>query len=132
MKTNRIDAYGYLGIALAVIVAFLFIPLSNNNKLVYLGAFILIMSIYYTLFIYFILEKEQGIKNDMLSQSQFFTPISVENRAKRKPTAPISGKCSICNENVMMPYRCSYCDRTFCSKHRLPENHKCDGLIKKN
>jgi predicted nucleic acid binding AN1-type Zn finger protein len=25
----------------------------------------------------------------------------------------------------MMSYRCSYCEKTFCSGHRLPESHEC-------
>lgn len=28
----------------------------------------------------------------------------------------------------MLPYTCRYCGGTFCDKHRLPENHSCDGL----
>ena len=27
-----------------------------------------------------------------------------------------------------MPYRCRHCGGTFCSEHRLPENHDCPGL----
>lgn len=27
-----------------------------------------------------------------------------------------------------MPYTCSFCGCKFCSEHRLPENHSCDGL----
>lgn len=27
-----------------------------------------------------------------------------------------------------MPYTCNFCGNTFCSEHRLPENHSCDGL----
>jgi len=27
-----------------------------------------------------------------------------------------------------MPYTCSFCGNRFCSQHRLPENHSCDGL----
>jgi len=33
------------------------------------------------------------------------------------------GKCDYCGENVALPYRCSYCEGIFCSKHRLPEKH---------
>ena len=27
-----------------------------------------------------------------------------------------------------MPYTCSFCGQKYCSEHRLPENHTCDGL----
>jgi hypothetical protein len=27
-----------------------------------------------------------------------------------------------------MPYRCRYCKGRYCSDHRLPENHQCEGL----
>jgi hypothetical protein len=38
------------------------------------------------------------------------------------------GNCDYCGENVELPYRCSYCRGTFCSEHRLPENHNCTEL----
>lgn len=38
--------------------------------------------------------------------------------------------CSICGKNEMLPYKCNYCGWTYCSKHRLPENHNCPGLEK--
>ncbi|MDY6768575.1 MAG: rhomboid family intramembrane serine protease, partial [Candidatus Nanohaloarchaea archaeon] len=37
-------------------------------------------------------------------------------------------ECSECGENVSMPFRCKFCDESFCSRHRLPENHDCEGL----
>jgi len=27
-----------------------------------------------------------------------------------------------------MPFRCKFCEDVFCSEHRLPENHDCEGL----
>ena len=38
------------------------------------------------------------------------------------------GKCDYCGENAALPYKCSYCGGTFCSEHRLPENHNCAEL----
>jgi hypothetical protein len=37
-------------------------------------------------------------------------------------------KCAECNEEVLLPYRCSYCQNYFCLQHRLPESHNCPNL----
>jgi membrane associated rhomboid family serine protease len=37
-------------------------------------------------------------------------------------------KCDICGEEVALPFKCRYCGGTFCSNHRLPENHSCKRL----
>lgn len=29
---------------------------------------------------------------------------------------------------MFLPYKCKYCGGTFCSEHRLPENHNCPGI----
>ena len=34
-------------------------------------------------------------------------------------------KCQYCGEDVVLPFRCSYCNQYFCVEHRLPENHAC-------
>ncbi|WP_416838918.1 rhomboid family intramembrane serine protease [Haloferax sp. DFSO52] len=36
--------------------------------------------------------------------------------------------CDVCGADESLPYRCSRCGGTFCSNHRLPENHNCTGL----
>jgi len=36
--------------------------------------------------------------------------------------------CDVCGEQLSLPYRCRGCGGTFCSEHRLPENHACPGL----
>jgi len=36
-------------------------------------------------------------------------------------------ECDVCGEKVM-GFSCSYCGGTFCSDHRLPENHDCENL----
>jgi membrane associated rhomboid family serine protease len=33
--------------------------------------------------------------------------------------------CDACGKEIPLPFRCSYCGGTFCSDHRLPENHAC-------
>lgn len=38
--------------------------------------------------------------------------------------------CSICGKKEMLPYKCKFCGWTYCSEHRLPENHDCIGLEK--
>ncbi|MDF1557250.1 MAG: rhomboid family intramembrane serine protease [ANME-2 cluster archaeon] len=40
----------------------------------------------------------------------------------------MSGICSVCGKKEMLPYKCKFCGWTYCSQHRLPENHECTGL----
>jgi len=38
-------------------------------------------------------------------------------------------KCDYCQKlSDELPYKCKFCGGTFCSDHRLPENHECIGL----
>lgn len=37
-------------------------------------------------------------------------------------------KCGKCGDNTNMPYTCNRCKASFCSEHRLPENHECPML----
>jgi len=37
-------------------------------------------------------------------------------------------KCDVCGTGVDLPYDCRRCGGTYCSEHRLPENHGCAGL----
>ncbi|MDY6776734.1 MAG: rhomboid family intramembrane serine protease [Candidatus Nanohaloarchaea archaeon] len=37
-------------------------------------------------------------------------------------------ECSECGEQTPMPFQCKFCEESFCSRHRLPENHDCEGL----
>jgi len=36
--------------------------------------------------------------------------------------------CTICGKKELMPFKCKFCGNTYCSEHRLPENHGCSGL----
>ena len=36
--------------------------------------------------------------------------------------------CTICGKKELMPFKCKFCGNTYCSEHRLPENHGCIGL----
>lgn len=38
-------------------------------------------------------------------------------------------KCSVCGEEVILPFKCRYCGEYFCAKHRLPEQHGCLGIM---
>lgn len=38
-------------------------------------------------------------------------------------------ECDYCHKvSDELPYKCKFCGDTFCSEHRLPENHECIGL----
>jgi len=38
-------------------------------------------------------------------------------------------KCSKCKRNIQDIYfNCKYCHQNYCSKHRIPEDHNCEGL----
>jgi len=39
-------------------------------------------------------------------------------------------KCELCGEEVILSFKCNYCGKIFCAKHRLPENHECLNLPK--
>ena len=40
-------------------------------------------------------------------------------------------KCVQCGEEVLLPFRCNYCQNYYCLQHRLPESHNCANLPKK-
>lgn len=43
------------------------------------------------------------------------------------------GNCEECGERIEgMPFRCKYCKNNFCDIHRLPEDHHCGGINRKN
>lgn len=52
------------------------------------------------------------------------------NCGRNMPTSAKSERdgCYICGKQELLPFTCSYCQRVFCSRHRLPENHDCPGL----
>jgi len=37
-------------------------------------------------------------------------------------------KCEHCEKEVLFPFVCPYCGKTFCAEHRLAENHQCPNL----
>ena len=39
--------------------------------------------------------------------------------------------CTYCKKTLEeLPYTCKFCKEEFCSDHRLPEKHECEGLKK--
>ena len=36
-----------------------------------------------------------------------------------------TAKCQYCGEEVVLPFRCTYCGGFFCAEHRIPERHEC-------
>jgi len=34
-------------------------------------------------------------------------------------------KCNRYGKDVLLPFKCSFCERFFCFEHKLPENHDC-------
>jgi len=34
-------------------------------------------------------------------------------------------KCQHCDKDVVLPFKCPFCNQQFCPEHRLPENHEC-------
>lgn len=36
--------------------------------------------------------------------------------------------CQECEISVNLPFICSYCGKAYCTKHRLPETHRCTGI----
>jgi predicted nucleic acid binding AN1-type Zn finger protein len=39
-------------------------------------------------------------------------------------------KCNHCNKKLdFLPFTCKFCHELHCTKHRLPEDHKCIGLM---
>ncbi|MGM0771346.1 MAG: rhomboid family intramembrane serine protease [Halobacteriota archaeon] len=40
----------------------------------------------------------------------------------------MDNKCWICGKQEPMMFTCRHCGKTFCSDHRLPERHACEGL----
>ncbi len=62
------------------------------------------------------------------AKEKWFLPKGVAAQ-KRRPGAPISGTCAFCAERASMPFRCKFCGKVHCERHKMPENHTCPGLL---
>lgn len=69
-------------------------------------------------------SKEKKIEIDLRELDK--QAPQIEN-LKRKKTSFAIG-CTICNKKELLPYDCKYCNKKFCSEHRLPEKHSCQGI----
>ncbi|MHA1972893.1 MAG: AN1-type zinc finger domain-containing protein [Candidatus Hodarchaeales archaeon] len=41
------------------------------------------------------------------------------------------GQCQLCKKEVEIPYKCTFCGQYFCDEHKLPENHLCPAIPKR-
>jgi len=39
-------------------------------------------------------------------------------------------RCERCGKEIDLPFACTYCGKSYCGEHRLPENHQCSNLPK--
>lgn len=37
----------------------------------------------------------------------------------------VTAKCQYCGDEVVLPFKCTYCGGYFCGNHRIPERHNC-------
>lgn len=37
-------------------------------------------------------------------------------------------RCRICGQQEIIPFQCPYCGNSYCTNHRLPENHRCINM----
>jgi len=37
----------------------------------------------------------------------------------------VAVKCQYCEKDVVLPFKCRFCNQYYCTEHRLPENHEC-------
>jgi len=50
------------------------------------------------------------------------------SRFSKKKEYPVYAECSVCRERTYLPFRCDYCHKYFCGKHRLPFDHDCENI----
>lgn len=40
-------------------------------------------------------------------------------------------KCEYCGRNIEgIPFKCKFCNLTYCEEHRIPEEHMCTSIIR--
>ncbi len=58
-----------------------------------------------------------------------FKPRVIPPSGMKKRTQ-FEGRCNQCGMSALLGFTCSYCGGYFCTDHRLPEKHNCEGLYK--
>jgi len=76
------------------------------------------------------LEKRKAIKTHKFTNGfyEYKKPRKFESERKK-----YNGYCEFCGEkgvNILYMFLCAYCNKWHCKKHRLPENHNCNGKPK--
>jgi predicted nucleic acid binding AN1-type Zn finger protein len=46
----------------------------------------------------------------------------------KKKEYPLYETCAVCGERTYLPFRCEYCNRYYCDRHRLPFDHDCSNI----
>ncbi len=122
----------FLGAAVFVLGSILSIFLQSPFKQYLFGSLLVLSSV--GIIYYFFRSDDQFSEAGFALSERPLWDGSPTVRIKTKKTVfpkkkfLLSGKCSFCNEQVQMPFQCSYCSLAFCSKHRIPENHECARL----
>ena len=46
-------------------------------------------------------------------------------------TKPMLNKCghTKCKSKEFINFKCNLCEKSFCTKHRIPEDHTCSGIV---
>jgi len=73
-------------------------------------------------------DKNGGRLRSFFTGQRSERKVEVQKPTLEKKRIPTSGACAECDERITMPFRCKYCEKLFCSEHRLPENHDCETL----
>lgn len=103
----------------------------NNRSLVSALAAVIfsILIIYYLVFKGTPLKLSHNQKYGFPKPKERFSP-TVKSPSKLNKKTILKGECSLCHENTIFGFTCSYCGLYFCPEHRLPEKHNCLDLRK--
>jgi len=130
MEKDKIDLFGYVGIALFLVSVFILLIINEITNPLYLGVVLMGNTIYFAIFIYYLLPSEEPRSYNRSKRAPSYR--SKTSSKQEKKQIPLSGKCRYCNKKTIMPYRCKYCGDLYCSEHRLPEKHNCDGTFRRH
>ncbi len=72
--------------------------------------------------------KQEILKTDLEKQQHEVVLKNIIEKSKQNKVS--RSKCAKCNKKIkdwVRNFTCSYCYRTHCENHRLPEKHNCKG-----